>query len=62
MANETIDVSLPVSRGRKPDWLRNTLSKYLNSNWVVLEGEGYDSAEEYGIIFVQNKAPSIDII
>lgn len=55
MANDTIDVSLPVSRGRKPDWLRNTLSKYLNSNWVVLEGEGYDSAEEYGIIFVQNK-------
>jgi hypothetical protein len=53
--NNTIDVNLPVSHGKDPAWLRNTLSKYLNNNWTVLEGEGYDSAEEYGIIFVQNK-------
>lgn len=55
IANDTIDVNLPVSNGKKPDWLRNTLSKYLNANWTILEGEGYDSAEEYGLIFVQNK-------
>ena len=53
MQHNTVDVSLPNSHGQDPAWLRNTLSKYLNSNWVVLEGEGYDSAEEYGIIFVQ---------
>jgi len=30
----------------------DTLSKYLNNNWEVLEGDGYDSAEEFGIIFL----------
>lgn len=55
MQQNTTDVSLPNSKGKDPAWLRNTLSKYLNSNWTVLEGDGYDSAEEYGIIFVQNK-------
>jgi hypothetical protein len=54
--NNTTDVNLPQSNNtNNPAWLRNTLSKYLNNNWEVLEGEGFDSAEEYGIIFVQNK-------
>lgn len=54
--NNTTDVSLPESSNTKnPAWLRDTLSKYLNNNWIVLEGDGYDSAQEYGIIFVQNK-------
>ena len=53
--NNTIDVNLPNSNGKDPAWLRNTLSKYLNNNWTVLEGDAYDSAEEYGIIFLQNK-------
>lgn len=55
MQQNTVDVSLPNTRGQDPAWLRNTLSKYLNNNWTVLEGDGYDSAEEYGVIFVQNK-------
>ena len=54
--NNTTDVHLPESKGRNnPRWLADTLSKYLNNNWEVLEGDGYDSAEEYGIIFIQNK-------
>jgi hypothetical protein len=54
--NNTTDIELPPSDNTKnPSWLRNTLSKYLNSNWEVLEGEGFDSAEELGLIFVQNK-------
>ena len=53
--NNTIDVQLPsASKNDDPQWLRNTLSKYLNKNWTVLEGDGYDAAEEYGVIFVQN--------
>lgn len=56
IANNTTDVNLPESYdNKKPEWLRHTLSKYLNDNWVVLEGDGYDSAEEFGVIFVQNK-------
>lgn len=54
--NNTTDVDLPQSDNTdNPSWLRNTLSKYLNNNWEVLEGDAYDSAEEFGIIFVQNK-------
>lgn len=53
--NNTTDVSLPATSDENPAWLRNTLSKYLNNNWVVLEGDAYDSAEEFGVIFVQNK-------
>lgn len=54
--NNTDDVDLPASSSASnPQWLRRTLSKYMNDNWEVLEGEGYDSAEEYGVIFVQNK-------
>ena len=55
MKNNTTDVNLPYTSEENPAWLRNVLSKYLNDNWEVLEGDGYDSAEEYGIIFVQNK-------
>lgn len=51
----TDDIELPHSSNTlNPQWLRMTLSKYLNSNWTVLEGEGYDSAEEFGMIFIQN--------
>ena len=54
--NNTTDIRLPESRGgNNPRWLIDTLSKYLNNNWEVLEGDGYDSAEEFGIIFLQNK-------
>ena len=43
--NNTTDVSLPeTSNTKNPSWLRDTLSKYLNNNWIVLEGDGYDSA------------------
>jgi hypothetical protein len=43
--NNTTDVSLPeASNTKNPSWLRDTLSKYLNNNWIVLEGDGYDSA------------------
>ena len=53
--NNTTDVELPQSDNTdNPAWLRNTLSKYLNNHWEVLEGDGFDSAEEFGIIFVQN--------
>lgn len=53
--NNTSDIQLPESSNKEnAAWLRNTLSKYLNNNWVVLEGEGFDSAEEFGIIFLQN--------
>lgn len=51
----TTDVSLPQTKNENPAWLRNVLSKYLNDNWEVLEGDAYDSAEEFGLIFVQNK-------
>lgn len=54
--NNTTDVNLPTSDNTKnPSWLRNVLSKYLNNNWQVLEGDAYDAAQEFGIIFVQNK-------
>lgn len=53
--NNTTDVSLPSTSDENPAWLRNVLSKYLNNNWVVLEGDAYNSAEEFGVIFVQNK-------
>ena len=53
--NNTSDIQLPESSNKEnAAWLRNTLSKYLNNNWVVLEGEGFDSAEEFGVIFLQN--------
>jgi hypothetical protein len=56
ITSNTTDVNLPESYdNKKPEWLRHTLSKYLNDNWVLLEGDGYDSAEEFGMIFVQNK-------
>ena len=56
ISNNTTDVSLPASSvAENPSWLRDTLSKYLNNNWTVLEGDGYDSAEEFGVIFVQNR-------
>lgn len=56
ISNNTTDIRLPEARGvNNPRWLMDTLSKYLNSNWTVLEGDGYDSAEEFGIIFLQNK-------
>ena len=53
--NNTTDVNLPSTSDENPAWLRNVLSKYLNNNWIVLEGDAYDSAEEFGVIFVQNK-------
>lgn len=54
--NNTTDIRLPeATGGNNPRWLIDTLSKYLNNNWQILEGDGYDSAEEYGLIFVQNK-------
>jgi hypothetical protein len=53
MRNNTTDVDLPASDNTEnPAWLRNTLSKYLNNNWQVLEGDAYDTAQEFGIIFV----------
>lgn len=53
--NNTSDIQLPESKNTKnASWVRNTLSKYLNKNWQILEGEGYNSAEEFGIIFLQN--------
>ena len=56
ISNNTTDIRLPEARGgNNPRWLMDTLSKYLNNNWEVLEGDGYDSAEEFGIIFLQNK-------
>jgi hypothetical protein len=53
IAHNTTDISLPASStAENPSWLRDTLSKYLNNNWTVLEGDGYDSAEEFRVIFV----------
>lgn len=49
--DDTTDVQLP---GMDPGWLENTLNKYLNSNWQVLEGDGFDSALQLGMIFLQN--------
>ena len=51
----TNDIDLPQSDNTNdPSWLRDTLSKYLNKNWKILEGDAYESAEEFGLIFVQN--------
>ena len=44
-------------------WLRNRLSKYANSQWKVLEGDGMDAALQFGIIILENQITHlIDVV
>lgn len=38
------------------DWTKTRLSKYCSKSWEVMEGHAQDVAEQFGMIFLYNKA------
>lgn len=52
-AEDTRQIQLPNSMS---DWTKTRLSKYCSKSWEVMEGHAQDIAEQFGMIFLYNKA------